>query len=87
MLLYTATINPVLQAKVTVSIAAGVAVDVGGNVNTASNTYSRDAGSPAAAFEEKKTEIEKVVSEEVMRSVTAAYQETQIDECCHGAFR
>ena len=51
---YTVTINPTLQTNVTVSIAAGVAVDAGGNVNTASNTYSRQAGSPAAAFEAKK---------------------------------
>ena len=68
---YTATINPVLQTSVTVSIAAGVAEDLGGNGNTASNIYTRQAASPASEFEAKKAEIERVISEEVMRSVTA----------------
>ena len=37
-----------------------------------SNTFSATAGSPASAFEAKKSEVEKVISEEVMRSVNAA---------------
>jgi methionine-rich copper-binding protein CopC len=67
---YTITINPILGQTVNVSIAANQAQDVAGNGNTASNTFSIQAGSPPSAFEERKEVVEVAVKTEVQKALT-----------------
>jgi hypothetical protein len=58
---YRATIDPVMGEVVTVSIAADVAQDAAGNVNTASNVFSAQVGSPANEFDAHRDEIRQIV--------------------------
>ena len=69
---YTITVDPILGQTVNVSIAANVAQDGAGNVNTASNTLSIQAGAPASAFEAGKSKIVSVVTSEAMRGLGSA---------------
>ena len=68
---YTITIDPTVENIVSILIGAGVAQDVAGNLNAISNTFTIQAGSPASAFEAKKVEVEKIITDEVMRTLSA----------------
>lgn len=66
---YTVTIDPVMGQIVQVSVAAGVAADISGNPNTASNVYEVQAGSPASEFERHEEEIRQIIVDEAERSL------------------
>lgn len=66
---YTVTIDPVMGQIVQVSVAAGVAADIAGNPNTASNVYEVQAGSPASEFERHEEEIRQIIVDEAERSL------------------
>ena len=67
---YTITINPILGQTVNVSIEENVAQDGAGNDNTASNTFSIQAGSPTLAFEAKTEVVEVAIKAEVQKALT-----------------
>ena len=69
-LIYTFTVTPDLGTTVSVLIAENKVIDVAGNGNTASNTFSIQAGSPASAFEERKEIVEVAVKTEVQKALT-----------------
>jgi len=69
-LIYTFTVTPDLGTTVSVLIAENKVIDVAGNDNTASNTFSIQAGSPASAFEERKEVVEVAVKTEVQKALT-----------------
>ena len=69
-LIYTFTVTPDLGTTVSVLIAENKVIDVAGNGNTASNTFSIQAGSPASAFEERKEVVEVAVKTEVQKALT-----------------
>ncbi|MDA7485503.1 BspA family leucine-rich repeat surface protein [Planktomarina temperata] len=69
-LIYTFTVTPDLGTTVSVLIAENKVIDVAGNDNTSSNTFSIQAGSPASAFEERKEVVEVAVKTEVQKALT-----------------
>lgn len=58
---YSATIVPQQGTEVSVSIAAQVAEDEGGNANTASNVLTLTARSPETAMEERQEQVQTVL--------------------------
>ena len=67
---YTFTVTPTLETTVSISIATNKVTDTAGNANTASNTFSIQAGSPASAFEASKDVVEVAVKTEVQKALT-----------------
>ena len=74
---YTFTVTPTLGTIVTVSIAANKVTDTAGNANTASNTFSIQAYSPASEFEKHKTAIKSVITAETKRALRSSLASDQ----------
>ncbi|AII86486.1 Ig-like domain-containing protein [Planktomarina temperata] len=60
---YGFTVNAILGKVVTVTIGGGVVQDSTGNMNSASNTLSVEAGAPGAYFKIKKDQIRSIIVE------------------------
>ena len=67
--LYSLSIDPVLGQVVSVSIAAGVAQDALGHLNTVSNVFSVQAGSPVVEFDAHRDEIRQIVADQALRTL------------------
>ena len=74
---YTFTVTPALGTTVSVNIAANTVVDSVGNANTASNTLSIQAGSPADEFAKHKATIKNVIRGEANRSLRSGLSSDQ----------
>ena len=55
-----------------IGIAANKVTDTAGNANTASNTLSIQAGSPASEFAAKEASIRSVITSDAQRSLSSA---------------
>ena len=66
---YTFTVTPTLGTTVSIGIAANKVTDTAGNANTASNTLSIQAGSPASEFAAKEDAIRSVITDDAQRSL------------------
>ena len=66
---YTLDIAPLTGAAVTISVAAGVAVDQAGNASAASNVLELLARSPATEFAENAAEIRQVIRDDTRRKL------------------
>jgi hypothetical protein len=74
---YTFTVTPALGTTVSVNIAANTVIDSVGNANTASNTLSIQAGSPADEFAKHKATIKNVIRGEANRSLRSGLSSDQ----------
>ena len=74
---YTFTVTPTLGTTVSISIAANKVTDTAGNANTASNTLSIQADSPASEFEKHKTAIKAVITAEAKRALRSSLASDQ----------
>ena len=74
---YTFTVTPALGTTVSVNIAANTVTDAVGNANTASNTLSIQAGSPADEFAKHKATIKNVIRGEADRSLRSGLASDQ----------
>ena len=68
---YTFTVTPTLGTTVSIGIAANKVTDTAGNANTASNTLSIQAGSPASEFAAKEAAIRSVITSDAQRSLNS----------------
>ena len=68
---YTFTVTPTLGTTVSIGIAANKVTDTAGNANTASNTLSIQAGSPASEFAAKEAAIRSVITSDAQRSLSS----------------
>lgn len=68
---YTLQITPELGTTVSVDVAADVATDAAQNGNTAAETFTVAAGSPASAFEARKEKITDVLLSEAERNTAS----------------
>jgi hypothetical protein len=66
---YTASVEPELGRQVTVTVLEGVASDGAGNLNSASNVFAAQAGSPASAFASYEPELQQIVQDEAARTL------------------
>ncbi|MDC0403799.1 Ig-like domain-containing protein [Porticoccaceae bacterium] len=62
---YTALITPEMGQVVAISIPAAVASDDASNVNLASNQFSVLAGSPQYEFEQRKSEVRRIIRDQI----------------------
>ena len=74
---YTFTVTPAFGTTVSVSIAANKVTDTAGNANSASNTLSFQADSPAFEFEKHKTAIKAVITSEAKRALRSGLASDQ----------
>ena len=68
---YTLVISPDLGTTLSVSVAAGVATDLAGNDNEASNVFVVAAGSVASTFEERKDDIRQIILDDARRGLNS----------------
>jgi surface protein len=74
---YTFTVTPTLGTTVSISIAANKITDTAGNANTASNTLSIQAGSPASEFATHKPTIKNAITGEAKRALRSGLASDQ----------
>tara|TARA_R110000751_G_scaffold307896_2_gene433992 strand:+ start:9515 stop:11785 length:2271 start_codon:yes stop_codon:yes gene_type:complete len=74
---YTVRIIPTLGQVVKVNLPAAVAQDAAGNDNAAADEYSVQTGSAAAAFEQRKDEIRRIVREQASDRLTTRLRANQ----------
>ena len=84
---YTFTVTPTLGTTVSIGIAANKVTDTAGNANTASNTLSIQAGSPASEFAAKEASIRSVITSDAQRSLNSTLaSNTRLTRGAHGRF-
>jgi hypothetical protein len=74
---YTLVVTPELGTSVSISVAADKAQDQAGNGNEASDVFEVLAGSPASEFEKYREEINQVVVDDAMRSLSSTLSANQ----------